>query len=69
MKTRLFFNEEEHKGILFIMAFILGILTYFSLPFEPLFLDVMLLMGLLCVAFIIAYMLKRFHFITFLMKS
>ncbi len=65
MKTRLFFNEEEHKGILFIMAFILGILTYFSLPFEPLFLDVMLLMGLLCVAFIIAYMLKRFHFITF----
>ncbi len=35
MKPYFFLVEEEHKGILFVLSFILGIIVYFSLPFEP----------------------------------
>lgn len=35
MAIRFFLLEEEHKGILLIMSFILGIILYFSFPFEP----------------------------------
>lgn len=65
MKIRFFLNEEEHKGIFFITAFILGILTYFSLPFEPNLLEGALFMSLLFGTFILAYCLKRLYFVTF----
>ncbi|MBO7244161.1 MAG: ComEC/Rec2 family competence protein [Alphaproteobacteria bacterium] len=67
MKPLFFLEEEEHKGIFLIMSFILGILIYFSLPFEPSFAVISL-----CLVFVLGltfffFFRSRFKFFSFIL--
>ena len=64
MGMRFFFDEEEQQGVLFIIAFMLGILAYFSIENEP---SLILTTCLFCISlflFIFAYLKQRFVFVT-----
>lgn len=64
MGIRFFFNEEEQRGVLFIVAFMLGILTYFSMGKEPGLLLTGLLFFLSFLLFVFAYIKQKKVFIS-----
>ncbi len=64
MAIRFFFNEEEHKGVFLVASFILGILTYFSLSFEPKIFQISVLLGL-CFLLALLGLKKRWGYFLF----
>ena len=67
MKPYFFLSEEEHKGILFVLSFILGIVAYFSLPFEPNLNGVISLFLLSLLLLFIFFFKQRFKFLSLIL--
>lgn len=64
MKPYFFLSEEDHKGFFLILSFILGIIIYFSLPFEPGLISVISLFLFAFLMLFFFFFKQRFKFLS-----